>query len=297
MVGAALCWSLLGILGKHAQNAGVGPVEIGLWRAIIAGTLFFGHALATKTPLPRGRDAVAIGAFGLIGVSLFYWSYQVAVRAGGASLAAVLLYTAPAFVAVLSWLLLRERLARFDALAVIACVAGIALISIGGGTGIDVTAVSLSAGLTAGASYALYYLVGRYFFQRYEPPAVFAIMMPVGALGLLPFSSAHPTNPGAWIAVAGLGIIATYIAYLLHGAGLKGMPATKASVIACVEPVAAAALAALFFGERPGLAALIGAAIVICAAVALGRRPKSSEPSSGPTPAGSPSVNPEADNR
>lgn len=53
-------------------------------------------------------DGWAVLGFGLVGISLFYGAYQLAIESGGAALAAVLLYTAPAIVALLSWLFPRE---------------------------------------------------------------------------------------------------------------------------------------------------------------------------------------------
>ncbi|MBZ0118917.1 MAG: DMT family transporter [Sandaracinaceae bacterium] len=100
---AAVLWGALGVLGKAAQAEGVAPLEIAFWRALGGGALFALHAVVTRARWPRGRDLGGTIAFGLVGVSVFYGSYQLAVRAGGASLAAVLLYTAPAFVAVLAW--------------------------------------------------------------------------------------------------------------------------------------------------------------------------------------------------
>lgn len=130
---AAVLWGLLGILGKNAQGAGVSPLEVAFWRAALAGGLYALHALVTRAPLPRGRDLLVTAAFGVLGVSVFYGSYQLAVRAGGASLASVLLYTAPAFVALFGWAVLRERLGVREMTAVVGTLAGIALISLGAG--------------------------------------------------------------------------------------------------------------------------------------------------------------------
>ncbi|MDO5093311.1 MAG: DMT family transporter [Propionibacteriaceae bacterium] len=269
VVAASLCWSLLGIWGKQAQAAGVGPIEIGFWRALIAGVLFLAQALAVRADFPRGRALVGVAALGLVTVALFYTSYQYSVRFGGASLASVLLYTAPAMVAILGWLFLKERLGPREIGAVIACVSGVALIGFGGGQGVSVGLVSVATGLTAGLCYALYYLFGRTLLRHYHPAAVFAVMMLAGAAALLPFTRHHPVDAPGWLNVLGLGIIGTWVAYLLSGLGLKHVAATRASVVSSVEPVAAMLLAAWLFHERLAPLALVGAALVVGAAVAL----------------------------
>ncbi|SMB91931.1 DMT family transporter [Deinococcus hopiensis] len=267
---AALLWGLLGILGKQAQAAGVAPLEVAFWRAVLGGALFALHAAVTRAPLPRGRDLGVTVAFGLAGVSVFYGSYQLAVRMGGASLASVLLYTAPAFVALLGVLVLRERLSLRELAAVAGTLAGIALISLGGGAGVTVTGAALGWGLAAGFTYSLYYLYGKAYFARYAPPALLTVALPVGALGLLPFVEFTAKTPAAWLSLSALSVLSTYLAYLAYSAGLRGLPATRASVIASLEPVVAAGLAALLFGERLSLTALLGAALVIGAALWLG---------------------------
>ncbi|SEJ63548.1 EamA domain-containing membrane protein RarD [Deinococcus reticulitermitis] len=276
---AAVLWGLLGILGKQAQAAGVGPLEVAFWRAVLGGGLFALHALLTRAALPRGRDLLVTAAFGVVGVSVFYGAYQLAVRSGGASLASVLLYTAPAFVALLGWLFLRDRLGRRELLAVGGTLAGIALISFGGGEGVQASGAALAWGLLSGFTYSLYYLYGKAFFDRYSPSALFAVALPVGALGLLPFLSFTPKTGGAWLSLGGLALLCTYLAYLAYSAGLKHLPATRASVIASLEPVVAAGLAALVFGERLSPLALLGAALVIGAALTLSvQKPQEAHP-------------------
>ncbi|RJF71631.1 EamA/RhaT family transporter [Deinococcus cavernae] len=266
---AAVLWGLLGILGKNAQTAGVTPLEVAFWRAALAGLLFGLHAGVTRAPLPRGKDLWVTAGFGLLGVSVFYGAYQLAVRSGGASLASVLLYTAPAFVALLGWAFLREKLGRREIMAVVGTLGGIALISLGGGQGVTVSAPALAYGLTAGFTYSLYYLYGKTFFGRYTPAALYAVALSIGAVGLLPFVHFTAKTSAAWLSLAGLALLCTYFAYLAYSAGLKHLPATRASVIASLEPVVAASLAALLFGERLAALALVGAALVIGAALLL----------------------------
>lgn len=266
---AAVLWGLLGILGKWAQGAGVSALEVAFWRAVLAGALYALHATVTRSPLPRGRDLWITAAFGLAGVSVFYGSYQLAVRSGGASLASVLLYTAPAFVALMGWAFLRERLGGRELLAVAGTLLGIALISLGGGQGVTVTPAALAWGLLAGFTYSLYYLYGKAFFQRYAPHALLAVALPVGAAGLLPFVSFSAKSPAAWWSLSAIAVFSTYLAYLAYSAGLRHLPATRASVIASLEPVVAATLAAAVFGEQLAALALVGAALVIAAALTL----------------------------
>ncbi|WP_442780672.1 DMT family transporter [Deinococcus sp. SL84] len=266
---AACLWGLLGIFGKYAQEAGISPLEVAFWRAAVGGALFALHAAAAQQRFPRGRDLLWTALFGIVGVSLFYGTYQLAVQAAGASLASVLLYTAPAFVALWGWLLLREPSGLRELGAVAFTLGGIALISLGGGENIRVTPAALTWGLLSGSSYSLYYLYGKLFFSRYSAAALYAVAMPVGALGLLPLTDFAAKSLVAWLALGAVALLSTYLAYLLYSAGLERLSATQTSVIASLEPVVAGLLALALFGEKPGLLALVGAGLVLAATLLL----------------------------
>jgi DME family drug/metabolite transporter len=112
-----------------------------------------------------------------VGVALFYVSYFRAVRAGGAAVAAILLYTAPAWVALGSWTWLGERITRRTLAALALTLGGVALVSAGSGAAAGPAAplggAALGWGLLAGLAYASYYLFGKRYFARYDPPTIY----------------------------------------------------------------------------------------------------------------------------
>lgn len=275
---AAVLWGTLGIFAKHAQSNGAQPLEIAFWRAALGGALFATQARLSHLRLPTGRDLWLTVVFGLVSVSVFYGSYQLAVREGGASLSAVLLYTAPAFVALMGWGLLKERLTPLDVVAVVTTLLGVSLISLGGGRGINPSGAAVGLGLTAGITYALYYIFGKVMFTRYSPAAVYAFALPVGALGLLPFAEFSTLSAQAWASIIAVAVGCTWLAYLAHGAGLRRMPATRAAVVSTLEPVVAMLLATVFFGEFLGPVALVGAILVVGAALALSLQTRPERP-------------------
>ena len=264
---AAVLWGCLGILGKSAQNAGISALEVAFWRAALGGSLYLIHSAIIRARLPRGRDLLVTILFGVLGVSVFYSSYQLAVRSGGASLASVLLYTAPALVALGSSVFFREKLGARGGLLVGLTVLGVALISLGGGRGVLVSAVSIGWGLLSAATYALYYFYGKLYFNKYAIPALYAVALPIGALGLLPLVNFQHKSLEAWTSIGLMASASTYLAYLAYSAGLRRLAATKASVTASLEPVVAASLAALFFGEQFSSLAILGGLLVLGAVV------------------------------
>jgi drug/metabolite transporter, DME family len=268
---AAVLWGLIGLFTRALLDAGLGALEIAFWRAVIAGGAFALHAAAIdRLRVRHGRDALVLAAFALIGVTLFYGSLSLAIETGGISLAFVLLYTAPAFVAVLAWPLLGERLTLPKAGLVALALTGIVLVALAGdgASGVRVTAVSIGWGLTAGLSYASYYLFGKWVLARYATVTIYAVVLPIGALGLLPFVRFAPKDPQVWLLLVTLALVSTYLAYLLYYTGLRTVEASRAVLVATVEPVVAAALAAAVYGERLGPYGVAGAALILLAAAA-----------------------------
>lgn len=262
-----MLWGLIGVLSKGVLEAGVSPLEIAFWRAVLAGGLFLLHAALTRQLRLARRDLPLFIGFALLGVTTFYAAFVLAVAAGGISLATVLLYSAPAFVVVAAWLLLGEPLTGQKLMLVGLATLGIALVAQGGGQGITVTSTSLGWGLLAGLCYASYYIFGKWVLGRYTPVAIYAVVLPIGALGLWPLVTFSPKSPAVWGLLLALALLSTYLAYLLYYTGLRRTEASRAVLIATIEPVVAAGLAALLFGERLGWWGLTGAILVVSASV------------------------------
>jgi drug/metabolite transporter, DME family len=262
ILAAALLWASIGPVSRFALDAGLGPLEVGFWRALFAGLLFGLHALSRGRLRVARPDVPAVLAFALFGVTGFYWAFFNAVEEGGAALAAVLLYTAPAWVAGASAVIYREPVSRQVLLAIALTLTGVVLVSRGGGGGWSNPA-AIGYGLVAGLVYAGYYLFGRRYFPRYDPATLFAWAMLLGALGLLPAVTFEAKSPSTWAVLAFLAAVPTYGAYLLYGVSLRYLQATRAATVATIEPVAAAFLAWALWGESLGPAGYAGAALVV----------------------------------
>lgn len=265
---AAVLWGLIGLFSKGILASGVGPLELAFWRAALAGGMFAVHAGLTGTlRLGRWRDLVALAGFSLVGVTLFYASYALAVQTGGVSLASIMLYSAPAFVALAAWALLGEALTRRKLGLLALTLVGVVLVAQGGGSSVNVTELSLFWGVTAALSYSSYYLFGKWALARYSPVTIYAFVLPIGALGLSPFVSFAPKSPSVWLLLLLLAAVSTYAAYALYYTGLKRVEASRAVLVASIEPVVAALTGALVYGERLGFWGLAGGACILIAAL------------------------------
>lgn len=269
VLAAAFMWGVIGLFSKYIFAQGVGPLETAFWRAAFGWLFFLAHAAHMRQVRVAPRDALPLLFFGLVCISVFYGAYQTAISETGVALAAVLLYTAPAWVALLSRLLLREALTPLKLACVVMTIAGVGLISLGpdlfggGGGDIHLNAFGLLVGLISGFTYALYYIFGKKYLANYATPTIFVYAMPVGALTLLPFVHFVHKSPQTWLMLLGMAAVTSYGAFSAYYAGLKRMEATRAAVVATFEPVVAAVAAYLVFDERFGFWGYVGSVLIL----------------------------------
>jgi len=289
---AAALWALIGPLSKQAIAYGVAPLEAAFWRSALGWSLFAAHALCTRSWKLQRADAPAVAAFGVFGVATLFGAYILSIHFVGAALASVLLYTAPAWVAVLAWLMLGESMTGNKILALGLTLVGVACVSLGPSllSGQGLGAVNLPGillGLLSGFSYATYYIFGKRYLGRYATPTLFFYALPVGCLCLLPFLPHGPFGPKpwqAWLTLAALGLCTTYGAYSVYYAGLRRLEATRTAIVASIEPVLAAALAYVWWDERFDLSGYLGSALILAAVLCtiLGGRGKGTATVPGP---------------
>lgn len=268
---AAVLWALLGVFSKRLLDSGVPATEVAFWRAALATPLFIVHAALLRQLRLAWRDLLPFALFALFGVTLFFAALNLAIDAGGVGTAFVLLYTAPAFVAVLAAVFLGERLDRLKVVLVFMAMLGVMLVM--SSEQMQVTVPALAWGLTAGLSYASYYLFGKWALRRYSPVTIFAYVMPMGALGLLPlvdFAVLRVSSPALWLDLSLMGILSTYLAYFIYYSGLRTVPASRAVLVATIEPLLAALLAAVLFDERFGTSGIVGGSLILLAALFAG---------------------------
>nr|WP_287413261.1 EamA family transporter [Pseudodesulfovibrio sp.] len=269
VLAAAFMWGLIGVFTQYILAEGISALEIAFWRAALAWIMFLIHASVAKQVKVHRTDLPALFGFGFICVTLFYGSYQLAIRDVGIGLAAVLLYTAPAWVALLSWLVLKEAMTKTKMTCVVMTILGVSCISLGpqllNGAAFNLNLFGLIAGLVSGLTYALYYIFGKKFLYRYPTPTIFVYALPFGALLLLPFVNFADKSPQAWMLLAGLALVTSYGAFSVYYEGLKRLDATHASVIATFEPVVAAIFAYTLFGEQFSIFGYIGSSLILVA--------------------------------
>jgi drug/metabolite transporter, DME family len=289
VLGAASFWATFGIFAKRLYEAGFAPMELASVRATVGfaaiAVIALSHSRWRRSLRVDRRGLLFLGAYGVVGYALFTLAYLASLERTGVAVAAALLYTAPAFVLVMSAVVWRERITRVRGVALLLVLAGVMLVTGAAGSFLRGTAAtppaSLLIGVAAGATYATYTMLSKVVVGRYG--AVASLFWCFGAAAVVLALLAPPhvpfmRAPDQWPALVALGVVPTLIPYALYLAALRGLRASTASMLASVEPVIAAGLAAVLLHERVEPLQGVGVLLVVSAAALLTRQVRREDP-------------------
>ena len=247
-----LLWSMGGVFVKVND---ANPFVISSMRGLVAAIVFF-IVLKGRPKITWSKPQV-IGAIAYSGVLT---SFVLSTTLTSAANAILLEYTAPVFVAILAWFILKERLQIYDILAIVGVGVGMWLLM----------SNSLSSGHTlgnvigagSGVAYAVFVICLR--FQKDASPyeTVFLGNIFTFLIGL-PFFFIAPPQPVSMLPIVFLGVFQIAIPYLLLTYASKKAKAIDIALFTILEPVLNPVWVFLFTGEDPGVRAVIGGAVLI----------------------------------
>ena len=276
-VGAGVLWGTTGPLSTALYSEGAALTGVGFWRIAVATAALVLLGLLRRDLFRVDRRALwAVGLGGGLLVALFEVAYQYAIAGVGVAGAATLLYTAPLLVAVLAFVILGERLTAVRVLLAVLVLLGVYL-TVRGGEGAGSTFGSREAGLTVGVTggllaalaYAGTTLLARWAVPRFGTAKVLFLELAGGTLVLaifLPLAGRAPAPPAtasAWIYIGLLALGAVLGANYLFFSALKRIEAAPTAVAATIEPVVAAILALLLFGQALTAGGWLGLGLVV----------------------------------
>lgn len=271
---AALCWATLGVQYTVAvRDLGIHPLALAAYRALIAGGVL-GFAF-----LSQGMKGIRVrrehGGLMLLyvvgGVAVFYAVYVYAVILVGVSVAVVLLYTAPAWVALMAWLFLGESITPRTLTALALTWVGVVLVARAYDVAqLRMNGVGMLVGMAAGFTYGLYSILQKVLVQHYRPWTVQWYGLFGGGLILIPFLPrqallAPISRPEVYPWLLSMALGSTLLPGLLYTTGVQWVPVSVASIVATLEPVAATLFGYIFLGERLGSAQWVGAISILMA--------------------------------
>ena len=224
--------------------------------------------------------AVISGICSVLAMCLFYYA---CILQTSAAVSAILLYTAPIFVMIMSVIFFKEKVTVKKVFALALAVVGCALVS-GILTGMTVNAVGIVFGILSGFAYSLYGILTAFFMKKNSEPLTFSalsfIFAAIGALlicdtptiiATVAAQSGIPLLLGSFVLFS---LCSAVIPFALYTKGLVGVRPDVASILAFAEPLTAALMGILVLSQPFYVYQGVGMAFIVVAIIILNVHPK-----------------------
>ena len=282
VLAAGTFWGTMGFFARSLYAAGFGPLEVAQTR-ITTGLLLVGLyiLLFNRSQFKvKLKDIWCFLGTGIVSLLLFPTCYFSALNYTSLAVAAILLYTAPFFVMLMSLVLFKEKMNGKKVFALLLAFTGCVLVS-GVGGDESFSWIGILLGLGSGFFYALYSIFGRYAINRgygaWTMTFYTFLFCSIGCAFLSDWQvigSVMAADSANILWVLGLGFVTAFLPYVLYSTGLEHMESSKASILASVEPVVSALFGVFVFHETMSLWGVLGIALVLGAIVVLNVKKK-----------------------
>lgn len=271
---SAMGFGMIPIFALYAYQGGAAVITLLFLRFIIAALFFLTYTLIKYRNFNFKKiNWVSLLMMGSVLYMLQSVCYFSAVKYIPASLAVLLFYTYPIYVAVLSTLIDKEILTKQVIIAILVSSIGLAMVL--GTTFEKINVYGLLLAAASGLVYSLYITMGNRVVKQL-PVIVTSAFVTLFAsfsflvIGIATDSVTFQLPAQAWLAVAGVALFSTIIAIFTFFRGIELIGSTRASILSMAEPLTTIGFSAVLFSERlswlqliGGLAVLGGALLVI----------------------------------
>ena len=280
---AGIFWGSMGIFVRRLTAEGFNSIQIVAIRLTLA-ALFFCVIMLIKDR--KGfkispKDIPLFLGLGFGSILFFTICYFTAINLMSLSTAAILLYTSPVWIMLMSTVFFKEKLTAKKIIALAAAFAGCVLVS--GLSGAKISAFGILVGLGSGIGYGLYSILGTIALRKYSSYTVTTYTFIIASIGswvicrpadmISKFSSS--THLLMLIAFCFLtAVITAVIPFLCYTLGLENVEAGKAGIMATIEPLVATLVGVIVFSEPITFLSGLGILLILAAVIILNIKQK-----------------------
>ncbi len=271
---AVVVWGASFIATKIAVGE-ISPIAV-VWLRFAMGIpiLFAAVAMRKQFAFPKGKEWLYFALLGFLGISFHQWLQSNGLKTAQATTTAWIVTTSPAFIAVLGWLVLKEKLNLLQSSGIALAMVGVlvvvskgnfANISIGNFGTIGDFLILISA-----VNWAVFSILSRHGLKTHPSTRLTFWVMTIGWLitSVAFFASKSYTqipllDSRGWWAMIFLGIFTTGLAYIAWFDALAQLPSAQTGAFLFIEPLASMVVAAIVLKEQVTLASIIGGAVIL----------------------------------
>ena len=272
-VGGTL-WGINGVMGNYLfLNKNVTTPWLIPYRLILAGFLLLGYLYYKKGSkifdvLKNPKDLFQIVLFGFIGMLGTQYTYFSAIQFSNAAIATVLTYFGPTLVLIYMCLREKRKPLKYEIVSICLSSFGVFLLATHGDiTSLQISFKALFWGILSALSVVFYTVQPESLLKKYGASIVVAWGMMIGGIFIAfvtkPWNISVTFDFVTFLVLMLIIVFGTIIAFILYLTGVNIIGPTKASIIACIEPVAATICAILFLGVTFDFLDVIGFLCII----------------------------------
>lgn len=271
---AAVVWGASFIATKVAL-ADISPVAI-VWLRFAMGVVILGAAVAVRKEfaLPKQSEWGYFALLGFLGITFHQWLQSNGLQTSEASTTAWIVATTPVFMALLGWLVLKEKLSAVKVFGIALAFAGVLLVVSDG----DLASISVGKFgapgdvliLISSVNWAVFSALSRRGLKTYSASLMIFLVMSFGWLfttvlfiGGGDYAELPALTFNGWLGVIFLGVFCSGLAYIAWYDALQVLSTAGTGVFLYIEPLIAMVVAFMVLGEAITVAALIGGAVIL----------------------------------
>ena len=271
---AVVAWGASFIATKVALQE-ISPATV-VWLRFGIGVVILGLAARWRgqLALPQKGDIPYFALLGFIGITFHQWLQSTGLVTSQASTTAWIVATTPIFMAILGWLVLREKLTKLQVFGIALATIGVLLVVAEG----DLSTLGVgefgSPGdiliLISALNWAIFSTLSRRGLKEHPAGLMMLYVMGFGWLfsSVLFFAGPGFSEIGqltysGWLGIFFLGVACSGLAYIFWYDGLQAIPASQVGAFLYLEPLIAVIVAAIVLNEPVLLASLVGGGTIL----------------------------------
>jgi len=271
---AVVAWGASFIATKVALQD-ISPVTV-VWLRFGIGVFILGLAALWRGQLafPQKKDLPYFALLGFIGITFHQWLQSTGLVTSQASTTAWIVATTPIFMAILGWLVLREKLTKLQILGITLATVGVLLVVAEGDLGTLGVGEFGSPGdiliLISALNWAIFSTLSRRGLKEHSAALMMLYVMGFGwsFTSVLFFAGPGLSEIGqltlnGWLGILFLGVACSGFAYIFWYDALQAIPATQVGAFLYLEPLVAVIVAAIVLNESILLASLVGGSTIL----------------------------------
>ncbi len=271
---AVIVWGASFIATKIAVGQ-ISPIAVVWVRFAMGIPMIFATVMMRKQfTFPNKSELFYFTLLGFLGISFHQWLQSNGLQTAQATTTAWIVSTSPAFIAILGWVILKEKLNALQSSGIVLAMLGVlAVVSKGDLKNLAVGSFETTGDfliLISSVNWAVFSILSRRGLQDHPSTLLTFWVM---TLGWLITSVAFFANKSyleipqldsrGWVALIFLGIFTTGFAYIAWFDALSQLPAAQTGAFLFVEPLTSMVIASVILNEQITLVSILGGAVIL----------------------------------